>query len=108
MKFPKDENGELLREMHEAGIDLTEPRNIEFFAFFSTKKDAEAMVAALASDSDVVNTSLEHNEIQDDWDLCCSIQMVPSHAAITLRELSFTKLAEKHNGESDGWGVMEE
>ena len=108
MKFPKDENGELLREMHEAGIDLTLPRNVEFFAFFKTKKEAEAMAAALATDSEVVSTSVEQNEIQDDWDLCCSIHMVPSHAAITLRELSFTKLAEKHNGEGDGWGVMEE
>ena len=108
MKFPKDENGELLSEMHEAGIDLTQPRNVEFFAFFKTQQEAEAMAAALASDNDVVNTSLEHNEIQGDWDLCCSIRMVPSHAAVTLRELSFTHLAEKHNGESDGWGVMEE
>ncbi len=108
MKFPNDENGELLREMHEAGLDLSQPRDIDFFAFFKTKKDAEAMVAALTADSDVVNTSLEHNEIQDDWDLSCTFKMVPTHAAITLRELSFTKLAEKHNGEGDGWGAMED
>lgn len=105
MKFPKDENGELLREMHEAGVDLSQPLNIDFFFVFKTKKDAEAMIEALAATGETLETALEKNDIHEDWDLCCTINMVPTHAAITLRELQFTKLAEQHNGLEDGWGV---
>lgn len=105
MKFPKDENGELLREMYEAGIDLTQAIDVDFFFVFHTKKDAEAMIAALAATGEKLETALEKNEIHEDWDLCCSLNMVPTHAALTLRELQFAKLAEQNNGQGDGWGV---
>jgi hypothetical protein len=108
MKFPNDDNGATLREMHEAGIDLSQPLNVDFFLIFKTKKDAEAMIEALAASGETVETMLEQNEIHDDWDLCCTINMTPTHAAITLRELQFEKLAEKHNGLGDGWGVTDE
>jgi len=108
MKFPNDENGDLLREMHEAGINLTQPMNVDFFLIFRTKKDAETAIEALAATGETLETSLEKNEIHDDWDLCCTLNMVPTHSAITLREMQFAKLAEQHNGQGDGWGVMQE
>lgn len=108
MKFPNDENGATLREMFEAGIDLSQPLDVDFFLIFKTMKDAEAMIAELAASGETLATTLEKNDIHDDWELRCTLNMVPSHAAITLRELQFEKLAEKHNGLGDGWGVMDE
>lgn len=108
MKFPNDDNGATLREMHEAGVDLSQPLDVDFYLIFKTKKDAEAMIAALAASDEAISTALEKNEIHDDWDLRCTINMVPSHTQITLRESLFEKLAEKHNGVGDGWGVTEE
>lgn len=108
MKFPNDENGALLHEMHEAGVDLSQPLNVDFFLIFKTEKEAGAMIAALEASGETITTTLEKNEIHDDWELCCTINMTPTHATITLRELQFAKLAEKHNGQGDGWGVMEE
>lgn len=105
MKFPNDENGALLREMHEAGIDLSQPLDIDFFFVFKTKRDAEAMAAALAALGEEIETALEHNEIHEDWDLCATLNMVPTHSAVTLRELQFGKLAEQNSGQGDGWGV---
>lgn len=105
MQFPNDENGALLREMHEAGIDLSQPLDVDFFFVFRTKKDAEAMITALAATGETLETALEKNEIHEDWDLRCTLNMVPTHSAITLREMQFGKLAQQNNGEGDGWGV---
>lgn len=107
MKFPNDDNGATLREMHEAGVDLSKPLDVDFYLIFKTQKDAEAMIAELA-DSDETGTALEKNEVHDDWDLRCTVNMVPSHTQITLRESLFEKMAEKHGGLGDGWGVTEE
>ncbi len=108
MKFPKDENGSLLQEMHDAGIDLSQPLDVEFFTLFKTKKNAEAMIAEVIASDASIKTILEQNEIHDDWDLCCIINMIPAHHQITLREAFFEKLAEKHHGDGDGWGVTQE
>lgn len=108
MDFPNDDNGQLLQEMHEAGLDLTIPRDIDFFLIFRTKKDAEAMIAAVTEASESTQYKLEKNEIHGDWDLCCTNNMIPSYENITKTEKLLIELAEKHNGQDDGWGVMEE
>ncbi len=43
MHFPEDENGDVLRRMHEAGMDLLQAHDIDFWHLFPTKADAEAM-----------------------------------------------------------------
>ena len=107
MEFPKDANGELLREIYEAGVDLSRPHDVEFFLIFKTKKDGEAMIASLKAGGEPYTSSLEKNEIHEDWDLRCTINMVPTYEAIVQRESQLIELAAKHNGLDDGWGMME-
>lgn len=106
MRFPDDENGDALRRMHEAGMDLRQPHDIEFWHLFSRKEDAEAM--ALRCHALDIRAEIEENEEEGDWDVRCVISMVPTHAAITETELRLGRIAEECGGKADGWGVMME
>jgi len=107
MDFPNTDDGEMLREMHKAGMDLTAPHNIDFFINFGKKKDAEKMQAEVEKNGTEAIYSLDENEDHDGWILCCTIAMVPRHDDIIEIERAFDKIAATHKGESDGWGVLQ-
>ena len=107
MDFPNTEDGEMLREMHQAGMDLTIVHNIDFFINFGKKKDAEKMQAEVEANNSDSIFSLDENETHDGWILCCTIEMIPAHDDIIEVERAFDKIAATHQGESDGWGVLQ-
>jgi DNA polymerase III delta subunit len=47
MQFPDDGNGDMLRALMDAGIDLSQPLAIDFYLVFKTKEHAEKAMAAL-------------------------------------------------------------
>ncbi len=106
MDFPNTEDGEVLREMHQAGMDLTTPHNVDFFINFSKKRNAEKMQAEVEANNSNGRFSLMENENHDGWVLCCTIAMIPSHDDIVEVERAFDKIAANHQRESDGWGVL--
>ncbi|MBL1260956.1 MAG: ribonuclease E inhibitor RraB [Thiotrichaceae bacterium] len=107
MDFPKTDDGEILREMHQAGINLSATHNIDFFINFGKKKDAEKMQAEVESNGTEGRFALDENETHDGWVLCCTIAMIPRHDDIIEVERAFDKVAATHQGESDGWGMLQ-
>lgn len=106
LTFLQRENSELLKEMEQAGMDLSVAHDIDFFHNFTKKKDAERMQRELDG-SEVVKFTLEENESNDGWVLCVTVHLLPSTDAISQLEFELDRIAEKHNGESDGWGAMQ-
>ena len=45
MQFPDDGNGDMLRALMDAGIDLSQPLAIDFYLVFKTKEHAEKAMA---------------------------------------------------------------
>jgi hypothetical protein len=107
MNFPDTDNGEMLAEMYEAGMDLTVSHAVDFFLNFNKKKDAEKMRQQVEENDANCKMSLTENETHDGWVLCCTVDIIPTHETITLTEMAFDKIAEKLNGDSDGWGIMQ-
>ncbi len=107
MNFPNTEDGAILQEMQRAGMDLTIPQNIDFFINFGKKKNAENMQNEIEANGSHVTFALTENETHNGWILCCTIQMIPTHDDIVQTERAFDKIAAKHHGESDGWGVLQ-
>ena len=107
MDFPNTENGALLLEMYQAGIDLSIPHDVDFFINFQKKRDAEKMWREVEASDSASKFSLTETDIQDGWILCCTVRLIPTHDDITRTEIAFDKMAEKYNGESDGWGVLQ-
>ena len=107
MIFPNTDNGVLLQEIHDAGIDLTVAHDIDFFLNFPTKRDAENMRKTVESNDNSATFSMVENDTNDGWVLCCTIHIIPTHDKITSTEIELDELSLKHNGIGDGWGLME-
>ena len=102
------ENAEMLAEMHEAGIDLTIIHSVDFFFNFTKKKNAEKMWKKIEEDVGSDKLSLTENDIHDGWILCCTLAIIPSNETITQTEITFDEVAKEYQGESDGWGILQE
>jgi regulator of RNase E activity RraB len=106
MQFPDDGNGDMLRALMDAGIDLSQPLAIDFYLVFKNKDQAEKAMAALVASELQGEVELHFNDLEQ-WELIVSQTMVPEHAAVTAREVELDKFAKKFGGHNDGWGVMQ-
>ena len=106
MQFPDDGNGDMLRALMDAGIDLSQPLAIDFYLVFKDKERAEKAMAALVASEHQGEVELHFNDLEQ-WELIVSQTMVPEHAAVTAREVELDKFAKKFAGHNDGWGVMQ-
>jgi len=105
MNFPNDETGQVLAEMHQAGIDLTASHQVVFFHLFEQKSNAEAMIDLIKQNHPHISTDLHADETPNVWDLDCSMLMLPTHENITKQEAEFEQMATKFSGYNDGWGI---
>ena len=106
MQFPDDGNGDMLRALMDAGIDLSQPLAIDFYLVFKNKDQAEKAMAALVASELQGEVELHFNDLEQ-WELIVSQTMLPEHEAITAREAELDKFAKKFGGHNDGWGVMQ-
>lgn len=105
MTFPNDETGQVLAEMHAAGINLNETHNVVFFQLFEQEQQAKAMVDHLTAQAPDMLVVLTPDELPNVWDVNCTVTMIPSYEAIVAQEAEFELLATKFKGYNDGWGI---
>ncbi|MCL2916832.1 ribonuclease E inhibitor RraB [Shewanella litorisediminis] len=107
MHFPEDDNGQMLKAMHESGIDLTKPLDVDFFLVFDDRRDAESALEDLTAQEAEGEVELNFNEELDKWELIVCINMLPEYDALVAREVELNAFAGQFDGQSDGWGVMQ-
>ncbi|MDO6447358.1 ribonuclease E inhibitor RraB [Colwellia sp. 1_MG-2023] len=105
MTFPNDDTGQVLAEMHAAGVDLTIVHPVVFFQLFEKKEQAEAMAKMLKEKAPDMQLSIHPDETPNVWDLDCTINMLPDYDAIVAQEAQLEQIAAKFNGYNDGWGI---
>jgi len=105
MNFPNDETGQVLAEMHQAGIDLSQSHDVVFFHLFEQEQQAQAMAEHIKKHFPEVTCHLHPDETPNVWDLDCTIVMTPTYDAIIEQEADFEKIATTFSGYNDGWGI---
>ncbi|NRA81581.1 MAG: ribonuclease E inhibitor RraB [Pseudoalteromonas sp.] len=105
MNFPDDETGQVLAEMHQAGIDLGQSHDVVFFHLFEQESQAQAMVDHIKEHLPAVKCDLHPDETPNVWDVDCTVVITPSHEAIVEQEAALEKIATSFSGYSDGWGI---
>ena len=105
MNFPNDETGQVLAEMHQAGIDLSVTHNVVFFHLFEQQVQAQAMAAYIEENMPDVIVDIHPDETPNVWDLDCTLAMVPSYDNVQQQEADFEVLANQFSGYNDGWGI---
>jgi hypothetical protein len=105
MNFPDDETGQVLAEMQQAGIDLSQSYKVVFFHLFEQESQAKLMAEHIQEHYPSVSIELHPDETPNVWDVDLTLTMVPSHQAISEQETTFEKIASQFSGYNDGWGV---
>jgi regulator of RNase E activity RraB len=103
-KFPEDDNGNLLWQMHEDGDDLEEIHEIEFSMYFKTQELAEKCAIALLLEEQKISLYLDEEVQPNEWVITVYVNLYPEYEDIVDLEQWFTKIAEQFEGEYDGWG----
>jgi len=114
MQFPNDETGDILNEMAKAGFDFSEEYVVDFFALFHTEQDADAVaklfMKRIENDEPFVKVETRKYDHGGDASIAIELQvskvMSVDHQSISEFELEYKRIAEKHKGYSDGWGVF--
>lgn len=106
MNFPEDENGALLREMNEAGIDLSKTHEVDFFHLFEKLPQAQKMKDMMAKEHPKAIVKVVEDETPGVWDVNCTMSIEPSYDNICAFEKAFESIADKCDGYADGWGLM--
>ncbi|GGQ20836.1 ribonuclease E inhibitor RraB [Shewanella litoralis] len=107
MQFPDDDNGQMLAAMADAGIDLTQPLEVDFFLVFDDQRDAESAIEALSQTDMNGELELNFDEESTKWEVIVCLHMVPEYDALVAKETELNTFAQEFDGISDGWGVMQ-
>jgi hypothetical protein len=105
MNFPNDETGQVLAEMHQAGIDLSVTHKVVFFHLFEKEAQAQAMADFINENMEEVSVRVHPDESPNVWDVDCTMSIVPSYDMVSKQEADFEQLATKFSGYNDGWGI---
>jgi len=105
--FPNDENGTVLRRMHENGDTLTEPRNVDFSVAFPNEDVASQFAAQSSWTGCVVTVEKTDCAPGLPWDVTVTKKMIPDHGRITEFECLLQVSAQFFGGRNDGWGCFE-
>lgn len=99
----QDVDANTLSELAEAGSDLSQPHEMEFFFYLPTEQAAQAVAETLRQDGFTIR--LESVDPDHDWLCLGSREMTPALAELQRLRTRFTSLAESHGGAYDGWGA---
>ena len=103
-KFPENDNGNLLWQMHEDGDDLEEIHEIEFSVYFKTQELAEKCAIYLLNEEQKISLYLDEEVQPAEWVITIYVNMYPEYEDIIDLEEWFSKIAGQFEGEYDGWG----
>jgi regulator of RNase E activity RraB len=114
MQYPNDETGQTLQQMAEAGFDFSEEYVVDFFALFHSEDDADKVaqlfIKRIEQQEPFVKVETRNYDHGGDASIAIELQvskvMPVEYQPICDFELEFKRLAEKHGGYSDGWGVF--
>ena len=105
-QFPNDDNGDVLWQMAQDGDDLTEAHEIEYSIAFLDKEKAEKCALFLLNEEQKISLFIDEESDTQEWIITIYVYMEPEYSDIVDLEEWFTKIANEHGGEYDGWGCM--
>ena len=104
MKFPKDEDGQVLNMLYKQGIDFNIKHIVDFFIAIPDQGNGEKIIGRLQELG--LNCELDYNEEFEDWTCTCSKEMFLIYEDIVEMQKELNKLGEEFGGYTDGWGAF--
>ena len=102
--YPNDSDGDALRRVAADGNDMSAPMSIDFPVVLPHEAQAKAFAAVAAAHG--YGVELCPPEDGSDWDVICSLDMVPTYVDLVRIQHELTEAAQPFGGYSDGWGTF--
>ncbi|QEY21665.1 ribonuclease E inhibitor RraB [Psychrobacillus sp. AK 1817] len=103
-KFPKDEDGQVLKMLYKDGVDFKQLQNVDFFVAVPDKESGESVLKELGDNG--FNCELEQDEDTEEYTCYCFVKMLLNHEDIVNIQKQLDELSKPYDGYTDGWGVM--
>jgi hypothetical protein len=98
-----DPDATTLRQLQQAGSDLTKPHEPEFFLYVPTEAGARKIAETLTAEG--FKTDVHHTQSGKDWLCKGTKRMVLTKDALTKLRQQFIGLLKPFGGDYDGWGA---
>jgi hypothetical protein len=118
-EFPNDEDGAVLKLLHDNGVDLSKAINIEFAVHSpdeAASKTIEQAMIAKGYNAEIFydegeleegeEVTPENEEFAPSWSVYTEISMIPEHGEILRIQKELDDISLPFGGKSDGWGVL--
>ncbi|ACK91064.1 conserved hypothetical protein [Bacillus cereus AH820] len=100
MKFPKDEDGQVLNMLYKQVIDFNKKHIMDFFIAIPDQGNGEKIISRLQEQG--LNCELDYNEEFENCTCTCSKEMYLAYEDI----VEMSTLSEEFGGYTDGWGHL--
>jgi len=119
MNFPNDDDGGLLQMLHEHGIDLSAPMDLEFGVHCPDENTALQIEQVLQAAGYKAHALYDEGDLEEGeamtadnedswpyWAVVAFIKMVPEYDEIVRIKAHLDELSQPLGGTSDGWGAV--
>lgn len=103
MKRPEGIDKKVIEKITECGGDLNKKRHVDFFLYFETEYDAVIVETELMNLG--FRTEVSQSSYNEKWGCYAHKKMVVTEKRLIEISKWFESLAQKNNGEYDGWGT---
>ncbi|GAC19581.1 ribonuclease E inhibitor RraB [Paraglaciecola arctica] len=108
--FPNDDDGDVLKGLQEKGVDLNQPRKIEYYCYAENESVAfkiAAKIEDLGYQCDVFHDE-NASSIDKVYSVYCAQIMVPAYDDIIRTQSELNSALSNFNTKCDGWGTLVE
>lgn len=106
MKFPSDEDGQVLKMLYNRGVNFEEPQNVELFVAVPNEESGISVKKTLENEG--FSCELAQDEDSNEWTCYCYVSMILLYDDIIDIQKRLELIAQPYGGYSDGWAVMVE
>jgi regulator of RNase E activity RraB len=100
----EEATSQALETVREHGVDPGKPRATDFYLYLRTREGADAATDALRAAGYEINARPSADpESERPWLVVASRELVVGEASLEEAEAFLKQLAERHDGEYDGW-----
>lgn len=106
--FPDDDDGDVLRSLQKKGVDLSQPRSIDFYCYARDRSTAERIAAILDErgvKSDVFDSD-EPEPAHQRYSVYASKWMVPDYEELLRIQAELNAVLARFGTSCDGWGTL--
>lgn len=108
--FPNDSDGDVLRRLEDAGVDLSLPREVDFYCYAHSKASAASIARKMVElgFSARIFTNSDSTSITKRHSVYGTITIVPSYEQVIAIQSELNVMLADYGTVCDGWGTAVE